>query len=256
MHLQCRRPGSITGREDPLEKGMATHSNSLAWKIPWTEELGGLQSMGSQRIGYDWAANTFFLSCICTIESLCCISETNTALKINYTLTKSLKKGNTNDSNMKKNRKSEFVSNVWRSREPHAKLAGLLWSNRTPGHTRSTFPQDRSLGWVEQRLSLLGQICALQRSAVQTGLTALTFQCLTPSAFSPLPFGLLGLWAFELQPPAKGTIIAHEWACASVNTVGFWLFGHYTPSSDSPKPLSFFWQLAQWFLGHDAYQRL
>ena len=36
------------GREDPLEKGMATHSSILAWRIPWTEEPGGLQSMGSQ----------------------------------------------------------------------------------------------------------------------------------------------------------------------------------------------------------------
>ena len=38
------------GREDPLEKGMATHSSILAWKIPWTEELGRLQSMGLQRV--------------------------------------------------------------------------------------------------------------------------------------------------------------------------------------------------------------
>ena len=36
--------------KDPLEKGMATHSSMLAWRIPWTEELGGLQSMGSQRV--------------------------------------------------------------------------------------------------------------------------------------------------------------------------------------------------------------
>ena len=36
------------GREDPLEEGMATHSSMLAWRIPWTEELGGLQSIGSQ----------------------------------------------------------------------------------------------------------------------------------------------------------------------------------------------------------------
>ena len=41
------------GQEDPLEKGMATHSSTLAWKIPWTEEPGGLQSMGSQRVGHD-----------------------------------------------------------------------------------------------------------------------------------------------------------------------------------------------------------
>ena len=42
-------------KEDPLEKGMATYSSILAWKIPWTEEPGGLQSKGSQRIGHNWA---------------------------------------------------------------------------------------------------------------------------------------------------------------------------------------------------------
>ena len=41
------------GREDPLEKEMATHSSTLAWKIPWMEEHGRLQSMGSQRVGRD-----------------------------------------------------------------------------------------------------------------------------------------------------------------------------------------------------------
>ena len=41
------------GWEDPLQKGMATHSSILAWRIPWTEEPGGLQSMGSQRVGHD-----------------------------------------------------------------------------------------------------------------------------------------------------------------------------------------------------------
>ena len=40
------------GWEDPPEKGMATHSNILAWRIPWTEEPGKLQSMGSQRVGH------------------------------------------------------------------------------------------------------------------------------------------------------------------------------------------------------------
>ena len=39
--------------EDPLEKGMATHSSILAWRIPWTEDPGGLQSMGLQRVGHD-----------------------------------------------------------------------------------------------------------------------------------------------------------------------------------------------------------
>ena len=41
------------GLEDPLEKEMAIHVNILAWRIPWTEEPGGLQSMGSQRVGQD-----------------------------------------------------------------------------------------------------------------------------------------------------------------------------------------------------------
>ena len=41
------------GQEDPLEKGMATHSSVLAWRIPRTEEPGGLQSTGSQRVGHD-----------------------------------------------------------------------------------------------------------------------------------------------------------------------------------------------------------
>ena len=45
------------GEEDPLEKEMATHSSILAWRIPWREEPGGLQSTGSQRVGPDWATS-------------------------------------------------------------------------------------------------------------------------------------------------------------------------------------------------------
>ena len=41
------------GREDPLEEGMAACSSVLAWRVPWTEEPGGLQSMGSHRVGHD-----------------------------------------------------------------------------------------------------------------------------------------------------------------------------------------------------------
>ena len=48
------------GREDPLEKEMATHSSTLAWRIPWREEPGRLQSMGSQRVGHDWATSLHF----------------------------------------------------------------------------------------------------------------------------------------------------------------------------------------------------
>ena len=45
------------GQEDPLEKGMATHSSILAWEIPRMEEPGGLRSMGCQRVGHDWATS-------------------------------------------------------------------------------------------------------------------------------------------------------------------------------------------------------
>ena len=48
------------GWEDPLEKEMATHSSTIAWKIPWTEEPGRLQSMGSQKVRHDWATSLSF----------------------------------------------------------------------------------------------------------------------------------------------------------------------------------------------------
>ena len=50
------------GWEDPLEKKMATHSSILAWRIPWTEEPGGLESTGSQRVGDDWATSLMYIS--------------------------------------------------------------------------------------------------------------------------------------------------------------------------------------------------
>ena len=105
------RVGSL-GQEDILEKVMATHSSILVWRIPWTEEPDGLISMGSQRVGHDWATNTIHTTkyktdnyqgptvqhkelysifwdnlngkriwktidiCICITESLCCTPET------------------------------------------------------------------------------------------------------------------------------------------------------------------------------------
>ena len=55
-------------RKDPMEKGMTTYSSILAWRIPWKEEPGGLQSMGSQRVGHDWVTNnnnnTLTLFCV------------------------------------------------------------------------------------------------------------------------------------------------------------------------------------------------
>ena len=49
------------GQKDPLEKGMVTHSSILVWRIPWTEESGRLQSMGSQRVRHNWDTNTFMV---------------------------------------------------------------------------------------------------------------------------------------------------------------------------------------------------
>ena len=61
-HLPVMRENQVgsQGWEDPLEKEMATHSSILTWKIPWTEEPCRLQSMGSQRVGHDWATSLSF----------------------------------------------------------------------------------------------------------------------------------------------------------------------------------------------------
>ena len=83
-------------QEELQEKGMATHSSILAWKILWTEKPGGLQSMGSQRVAQDWATNTLTLTwwliyvdiwqkpiqyCIDLMTDLCWyMTETNTIL--------------------------------------------------------------------------------------------------------------------------------------------------------------------------------
>ena len=58
------------GQEDPLEKKMVTHSSTLAWKIPWTEKPVRLQSMGSQRVGHDWATSLFHFNPVTAQVSL------------------------------------------------------------------------------------------------------------------------------------------------------------------------------------------
>ena len=55
-----RDASSVTGSGRSLEEGMATHSSTLAWVIPWTEEPGGLQSIGLQRVGHDYGKITAF----------------------------------------------------------------------------------------------------------------------------------------------------------------------------------------------------
>ena len=66
------------GWGNPLEKGMATHSSFLVWRIPCTEEPGKLQSMGSQRVGHSWVTNTFLLEyhAVCSISGSLCLSST------------------------------------------------------------------------------------------------------------------------------------------------------------------------------------
>ena len=57
---QCRGQVRFLGQEDPLEKEMTTYSSTFAWEIPWTEEPGRLQSMGSQRVRHNWATKDIF----------------------------------------------------------------------------------------------------------------------------------------------------------------------------------------------------
>ena len=59
------------GWEDSLEKGMASHSSILAWKILWTEKPGGLESMGLLRVGHNWVTNTFTFTCIKLKNTAC-----------------------------------------------------------------------------------------------------------------------------------------------------------------------------------------
>ena len=70
------------GRKDPLEEGMATHSSILAWRIPWTLEPGGLQSIGLQRVGHDWS-------------DLACMRVRNNTEKSLYHIPRLLQWGNT-----------------------------------------------------------------------------------------------------------------------------------------------------------------
>ena len=69
--LQCRTLVRYLGQEGPLEKGMATHCSILAWRTPWTEEPGGPQSTGSQRVGHNSVTITFFLLIISDVQHLC-----------------------------------------------------------------------------------------------------------------------------------------------------------------------------------------
>ena len=66
------------GQEDPKEEGMTTHPSILAWRIPGTEEPGGLWSIGSQRVGHDWSD----LACMQKLLAISHLSKINLALRI------------------------------------------------------------------------------------------------------------------------------------------------------------------------------
>ena len=70
------------GQEDPLEKGMATHYTVISWRIPWTEEPGGLLSLGSQRVGQDWVTDTFTRSSVLAPSNEILIEEPGAILRI------------------------------------------------------------------------------------------------------------------------------------------------------------------------------
>ena len=72
--------------EDPLEEGVATHSSIIAWRIPWTEEPGGLQFMGSQRVGHDWN------NLACMHAPAPCLTSTPHLLQCNFMLVRSEEK--------------------------------------------------------------------------------------------------------------------------------------------------------------------
>ena len=84
-HLPTMRETQVQslGWEDPLRKEMATHSSTLAWKIPWTEKPGRLQSMGSQRIGHDWATS-LSLSFYFWYKEKQTLNKNNKTLKLKY----------------------------------------------------------------------------------------------------------------------------------------------------------------------------
>ena len=78
-------PGSIPGLGRSLGEGMAIHSSTIAWKIPWTEEPGRLQSMGSQRVVHDWATSRSHSRCSNSLFShWFCVWITYPLLRVEY----------------------------------------------------------------------------------------------------------------------------------------------------------------------------
>ena len=81
-NLPAMQKTQVPGSERSLEKEMATHSSILAWRIPWTEEPGGLQFIGSQRVRQDWVINTHTCVYICVYTCVYTYVSINTHMHI------------------------------------------------------------------------------------------------------------------------------------------------------------------------------
>ena len=127
-------------RKDPLEKERATYSNILAWRIPWTEQLGGLQSMGSQRVRHDWETTFTFTFFILLLEDLICRTHVQVgklkicSLEIKQNKTKDLLFGGNAPQTLQlfdilKCITNRMASIIWDSNIYHSILLGILQWN-------------------------------------------------------------------------------------------------------------------------------
>ena len=129
-------PGSILGWEDLLEKEMATHSSILARKISWTEEPGGLQSTGSQRVGHDWF--TYLLTDLLTYGWFTVLYGRNQHIEIKYTPILKIHKG-----------KMYFnvINSPWPLLKDQSERTSKTKQNRILKRGLITF---RSLDWISE----------------------------------------------------------------------------------------------------------
>ena len=131
------------GRKDPLEKGTTTHSSVLAWRIPWTEEPGGLPCITSQRVGHDWnnSACTQAASSLPACSSLCCLFLAVSLISLCFFMRKS----NMNSDYWKEDISSSF-SNLklrdleFKKSDADFKVSALNW------HCDTTLDRNEGMG--------------------------------------------------------------------------------------------------------------
>ena len=133
--------------EDPLEKGMTTYSSILAWRIPWTEEPGGLQSMGFQRVEDDWATNTHrdHLACQKSLSPNLCFSAKCFTVPFYTSCFKAVQK----------EKGSQMVISFW----------SLVWSlNELPHCQEGLSGWYLDLSWIFQILWMVSEMTQLPTS--------------------------------------------------------------------------------------------